>query len=66
MQSNIPVSILAGCGIWCLYSPIKEKCSSLGTVLYYGLGVGALIMGAYQIVSINFSLGSVQGDPTFN
>ncbi|XP_063693245.1 protein O-mannosyl-transferase TMEM260-like isoform X1 [Bolinopsis microptera] len=49
MQSNIPVSILAGCGIWCLYSPIKGKCSSLGTVLYYGLGVGALIMGAYQI-----------------
>ena len=51
MQSNIPVSILAGCGIWCVYTPIKEKCNSLGTVLYYALGVGALAMAAYQIVS---------------
>ena len=53
MQSNIPVSILAGCGIWCVYAPIKEKCNSLGTVLYYALGVGALAMAAYQIVSFN-------------
>ena len=51
MQSNIPVSILAGCGMWCLYTPIKDKCSNVGTVVYYLLGVGALLMGAYQIVS---------------
>ncbi|XP_063678706.1 protein O-mannosyl-transferase TMEM260-like [Bolinopsis microptera] len=47
MQANIPVSILAGCGMWCLYSFIAERWKV--EKLHYLLGLVALLVGTHQI-----------------
>lgn len=51
MQSNIPVSILAGCGIWIIYSIVTRYVKYGEKVLVVGLAVGAALVGAFQIVS---------------
>ena len=58
MQSNIVISILGGCGMWCLYEPVSErvKCDMLNKILHAVLGIGAVAAALFQIVSVLFYL----------
>ena len=51
MQANIPVSILAGCGVWCVYNIASDRYKSFAKELRYLFGFGALLIAAHQIVS---------------
>ena len=51
MQVNLPVSILAGCGLWFVFSLIATHYSRITKILYCVFGVGALCVAAYQFVS---------------